>query len=726
MLGSEPPVDRVSTDMSGTGYYCPPSRGALPIVPTPENWHPHHELSRRGQGHGEPLRCSLIVHRQIGSVLLAMITPHRRVGSTDTGKSVDAVHPPQHGPLLDRFRAVLLDHADRPAVITGSEVVSYTELGRRCTDLAAALTRSGAGFGGRVGLLTGHGSGTVVAVIGAMLAGLTPVVLDTGWPAGRLTAMAGSAGIGAVVVGDAHRSLVHVADGVPIIPLAAGDPIDSAATDISAAWDVAVHHRPWPDEQPAYVNYTSGSTGTPKAVAQTQAAVLQCAENQMSTLSITATDRLTLLTSFGYDMAVVDLWSALCSGAALVPYDVAQLGLRELPGLLTTSGVTIYHSTPTVFRYLLELIPEPLSTGPRVVLLGGERSTPQDIRRGRQLLGGQVTFVNGYGSTEASFSCQHQIPPGAEPGESTIPLGRPLPGYTVRLLDEHGAEDPSDGQIEVRSRAVAPGYDGDPVATDAQFTEHSDGSRSYLTGDLGHRRTDGILEYRGRRDRQVKVRGFRVEPSEIEGHAESFAGVGRAAVIARLDARGETELVGFLQPAAGAGIDVAAVRRHLLALLPAPMVPTQLRVLSELPLTVTGKVDTPALATDDGLATDVAGPGPLQAAGSGDAPRTPTEALVHSALARALGRNRLARDRHFFELGAHSLHLAQLHADLSEQFDLTFVDLFAHSSVAELAAHLDARAGSVPPPDRTQDDRTAADRRAAIRRDRQQRRRAAQ
>jgi len=599
-------------------------------------------------------------------------------------------------------------------VISGAGTLSYAQLGERSTELATALIRSGAGFGDRVGVLTRHGSDTVIAVIAVMLAGMTPVVLDTGWPPARLSAMAKSARIGAAVVSDTHRALAHVAADVPVVPLAADGPIDSAATDLTAAKDLTVHDRPWPDEQPAYVNYTSGSTGTPKAVAQTQAAVLQCAENQISTLSITATDRLTLLTSFGYDMAVVDLWSALCAGAALVPYDVAHLGLRELPGVLTTRGVTVYHSTPTVFRYLLELIPEPMPTGPRVVLLGGERATPQDIRRGRRLLGGQITFVNGYGSTEASFSCQHQIPPGVEPSGSTIPLGRPLPGYTVTLLDELGAEDPSDGQIAVRSRAVAPGYDGDAVATDAQFTEHADGSRSYLTGDLGHRRADGILEYRGRRDRQVKVRGVRVEPSEIEGHAESFAGVGRAAVIARPDARGETELVGFLQPTAGtARIDIAAVRRHLAALLPAPMVPTQLRELDELPLTVSGKVDTLALLTELSGAEPVA---------TDDEPRTPTETLVHSALARALGRDRLARDRHFFELGAHSLHLAQLHADLSEQFDLTFVDLFAHSSVAELADLLDSRAGSVSRPDRTQDNRTAADRRATIRRERQRRR----
>jgi len=609
---------------------------------------------------------------------------------------------------------MLLVHADRPAVISGAGALSYAELGERSSDLATALTRSRPGFGGRVGLLTEHGSDTVIAVIGAMLAGMTPVVLDTGWPPARLTAMAGSARIGAVVVSAAHRSLAHVVAGAPIVSLATGGPVGAVATYLTAGRDLTVHDRRRPDEQPAYVNYTSGSTGTPKAVAQTQAAVLQCAENQISTLSITATDRLTLLTSFGYDMAVVDLWSALCAGAALVPYDVAHHGLRELPGLLTTRGVTIYHSTPTVFRYLLGLIPEPIPTGPRVVLLGGERSTPQDIRRGRQVLGEHVTFVNGYGSTEASFSCQHQIPPGVEPLGSTIPLGRPLPGYTVTLLDELGAEDPSDGQIAVRSRGGGPRGGRGPVATASQFIEHSDGSRSYLTGDLGHRRADGILEYRGRRDRQVKVRGFRVEPSEIEGHAESFDGVGRAAVIARQDARGETELVGFLQPEIGVRIDVAAVRRHLAALLPAPMVPTQLRVLAELPLTVSGKVDTRALVTGLELATT----------GSGDEPRTETETLVHSALARALGRDRLARDRHFFELGAHSLHLAQLHADLSEHFDLTFVDLFAHSSVAELADHLDTRAGPVTLPDRSQDDRTAADRRAAIRRDRQQRRRA--
>lgn len=646
-----------------------------------------------------------------------MITPHLPVGSADSGSAVEARRlPPQPGPLLGRFRAVLLDHPNRPAVISDTGALSYAELGERCTDLAAALTRSGPGFGGRVGLLTEHGSDTVTAVIAAMLAGLTPVVLDTGWPPARLTAMAKSARIGAAVVSDAHRSLAYVAASLPVVPLAAAGPIGAVATDLTAAGDLLVHDRRWPDEQPAYVNYTSGSTGTPKAVAQTQAAVLQCAENQISTLSITATDRLTLLTSFGYDMAVVDMWSALCAGAALVPYDVARFGLRELPALLTTRNVTVYHSTPTVFRYLLELIPEPLPTGPRVVLLGGERSTPQDIRRGRQLLGEQVTFVNGYGSTEASFSCQHQIPPDTEPGESTVPLGRPLPGYTVTLLDAHGVENPTDGEIAVRSRAVAPGYDGDPVATAAQFIAHADGSRSYLTGDLGHRRDDGILEYRGRRDRQVKVRGVRVEPSEIEGHAESFAGVGRAAVIARQDARGETQLVGFLQPTAGtARIDIAAVRRHLAALLPAPMVPTQLRVLDELPLTVSGKVDTLALVSQ--LAD-------ADPAGSGDGPRTPTETLVHSALARALGRGRLARDRHFFELGAHSLHLAQLHADLSAHFELSFVDLFAHSSVAELADHLDAQAGSVTLPDRTQDDRTAADRRATIRRDRQQRRRA--
>lgn len=601
----------------------------------------------------------------------------------------------EHHTLPEQFFAVAAGDPRAPAVLAPDSTTTYAELAARAAGLAAHLlgdgpapgdsAAGGLGPGGPapgdvVGVCTPHGVDTVVSILGILAAGAAYVVLDPSWPAARIAALAAEVDVRAVVVGPDGPAI-----DAPTVVLDPDRRADPADLTVRAA----------PDDL-AYLLFTSGSTGRPKAVRQTHRAVLRCVANQRHQLGLTPVDRLTLVTSFGYDMAVVDLYSALLTGAALVPVDVATVGLAGLATAMAAHRVTVYHSAPTVFGYLLDVLgpDRPAAVDDlRAVLLGGEPVTGTLLRRARAVLPPDCTFVNGYGATEASFSVQHVIPPGHPIPAGAVPIGTPLPGYAVQLLDDQGAEHPTDGQLVVCSRHVALGYHGDDALTAATFPPGPGPQRTYLTGDLAHRGPDGLLVHRGRIDRQLSVRGHRIEPAEIESHLEAAPGV-RRAVVAGVPAGDELELVGFVLPAEDHEPDLTALRAGLAERLPAYLLPTRLVLVADFPLTVSGKVDRRALV-DAAAGTPTQPPAGLPAGPVGH-----TAQAVRRALADVLGRADLDPYAGFTELGAHSLHLAVLHADLVVGWPaLRLVDLFAHPSVARLAAYLDGTGDPDPASD---------------------------
>ncbi|GAT71298.1 amino acid adenylation protein [Planomonospora sphaerica] len=593
--------------------------------------------------------------------------------------------------VTSRFLDVVSGSPGRIAVYSGDSPLTYAELSLTAGGIQRLVAASGGHAGARVGLLLGHDASTIAAIMGTLLSGCAYVPLDPSYPAPRLAYMLGDADVAVLVTTRAHETLARTllaGRHRPVVFVEDATPATPTATPVE------------PDGL-AYLRYTSGSTGTPKGVAQSHRNLMHCVGNQVESLSITSGDRLSLLASVSFDASVPDIYPALLTGATLVPIDVRALGPGELVRRLADREVTVYHSTPTLYRYVLDALgPAGRLPSVRAVLLGGERVTRSDVTAGRGRFADACLFVNGYGATEATFVTHYRTTfdspefapdaepdaapgtePGAEPASGSgspadpaagplVPIGRPLPGYETVLLNPDGDE----GEIAVRSPHLALGYWRDPERTAERFTADDDGRRIYRTGDLGRRLPDGTLVCLGRLDRQIKVRGFRVEPAEVETHLTGRPGVARAVVTLHGD-----RLVAHVQPAEGAVLDPAALRRTAAETLPDHLVPAVIVVLDTMPLTPTGKVDVRALPA----------PGTARA---GERPATPAETAVHDAWCDVLGVTRVGVTDPFFDAGGHSLLLGRLQQRLTDVLGtpVPMMALFEHTTVRAQARLLAA------------------------------------
>ena len=584
-----------------------------------------------------------------------------------------------------RFLAVAGRAPRAVAVASEAERVTYDELAARARGVAATLRRITPAERPRVGLLLDKDAAMTAGMLGALLAGLAYVPLDPGWPDARLGALAADAELGSVLVAAPHaaraasldvdaRALV---DRIP--PAADGAPLGGGA-------DVA------------YLLYTSGSTGRPKAVVQTRAGLIGHARTYAEGLRISPDDRVSLLSTYAFDAAKMDIYGALLSGATLCPIELGGDALRRALEALRARGITVYHSTPTVLRHLAAAPsprtatgvqpPAPL-TGVRVAVLGGEEALASDVRAVRQLFGPSCWLVNGLGPTESTLALQHVLRPGEEPVAGSLPIGRPVRGVRVGLHTPMGPQPApfGRGELVIEGRAVAHGYWRRPEETRGRFTSTGGGARRYRTGDLGRWLPSGRLGFVGRLDGQVKIRGHRVELGEIEAALCEQPGVARATVVAVPGASGPA-LAAWLVPTPGAAPpDTEATLAALRGRLPGWMVPTWIRVTESLPQTATGKVDRAALAQRPP-------PTPRVEAAGADA----LEAAISRVLGAVLGLADLPADGGFFEHGGHSLLAVRatdrLEQELSVPVSLSM--LFDSPSPRALAGRL--RAGRLARP----------------------------
>lgn len=573
--------------------------------------------------------------------------------------------------LAEAFRDVASRHQDRIAVHDDAGALSYRELASLAGGIARALSASSIRPGERVGLLLDHGSAMVAAALGTMAAGGCYVPLDPGYPVQRLAYMTRHAGVRVLLAGSRHSDLGRC--------LAGGQCLVHADDAGSADLEVVATDQ----HQPAYLLYTSGSTGSPKGVAQTHRNVLHGVANHIAGFGIAPGDKVSLLSSFSFDMAVTDMYAALLSGATLATVDVRRYGIGHLARALAGRGVTVYHSTPTAFEHLVATLGDSRLADVRVAVLGGEPVTRVHVLAARGHLGAGCVFVNGYGATEASFAAQYRIGPGDGIDRDVMPIGYSMPGYEILLLDRHGKQRRDSGEIAIRSRYLAPGYDRDEARTAERFSACDDGTLIYRTGDYGSLLPDGRLVCLGRSDRQVKIRGHRVELGEVEAHLAMLPGVAHAA--AATTGQRRAEIIGYVVPAAGSRPDSVSLRRALSERLPDYLMPTVIVIMNELPLTPSGKVDVAAL------------PAPERAAAGGQAPGTATERLVASAWCEVLGLPSVGADVAFFDLGGHSLTMATLQQRLESTLgrEIPLVALAEHASIRAFARYLD---GGQPDP----------------------------
>ncbi len=607
--------------------------------------------------------------------------------------------------LADRFARVAADYPDRVAVRGAGGTATYAELAAAADRVAHALL-AGGGEVGRVALLFGPGAPMAAAVLGVLAAGGTYVPLDPSYPRERLRFMLADAEVGTLLIAaDLSALAAELTDGSGLEALVAEElpaaPAGWAAPAVAA-------------DAVAYLLYTSGSSGRPKGVMQSHRNVLHHVRTYGERLRLGPADRLTMLSSYSFDAGVMDLFGALLHGAALYPWDVRGDGLAGLAGWMAAGGITVYHSTPTVFRYVVQSLKgRHVASTVRLCVLGGEEVVQRDLEIFRQAFPPGCVLVNGLGPTESTLALQRFIALGETEGEAagierrTVPVGWPVEETEVILGNSAGAQEAmwGSGEILIRSPYLALGYWRRPELTEAAFLPDPEGShlRIYRTGDLGRLLPDGAIEFVGRRDLQVKIRGVRVELGEIEAALGGHPGVRECAVVARQDRPGETRLAAYVVPLAGAGDDLslapAELRAFLARTLPDAMVPADYVVLPALPLTPTGKVDRRALPAP--------APPTLDPERAAIAPRSPVEEVLVAICAELLDLEAIGVDDNFFDLGGHSLLATQAISRIAETFgvDVPLRRLFERPTAAGLAEAVEealaagaaGRASAAPP-----------------------------
>jgi amino acid adenylation domain-containing protein len=489
-----------------------------------------------------------------------------------------------------------LEHvASRPtavAVAHGAEALTYADLHRAAEALAHRLRAAGVGAESRVGLCLDPGPDQIVALWGVLLAGGAYVPLDGGYPAARVRQILADAGVSALVTTRALASALGDAAASPGVVRLFVDEQTVAGTRESFSF-----RSPHP-QQLAYIIYTSGSTGAPKGVQVTHGTLAYSTATRTAYYDPSA-EIFLLVPALAYDSAVAVVFGTLCAGGTLVlPGRGEQRDPDRLLALIGRHRVTTWLSVPALYAAMLRRAPAGALASLRVVIVAGERCPAELAALHRAHCSARL--FNEYGPSEATvWATVHRA--GDAPAGASLPIGRAIAGARVHLLDDHLRPVASGvaGEIYVGGAGVARGY-GLAEATAARFVPDpfagESGARMYRTGDLARRLPDGALEFVGRIDRQVKVRGYRVEPAEIEDVLRRAAGVQDVAVVAVADDDAELQrLVAYVVPG-DAAPEVSELRRVCAERLPAPLIPGAFAFLGELPRTENGKVDTRYLA----------------------------------------------------------------------------------------------------------------------------------
>ena len=640
----------------------------------------------------EPATGQRLLAHFLGLLDQVLADPLRPLSSFDLGHAEDQplLERWNHTPLAVPAGAVVHDQVwqqagrtpGRVALRAGATRTDYAELRRRAMRLARALRARGVGRGCRVGLCLSRGADMVVAQLAILQSGAAYVPLDPAYPPERLASMAADAGLALLVSESAlapalawpdETSLLLDRDAGSIAAQSSSAPAPDAALDATA-------------DDPAYVIYTSGSTGRPKGVMVPHRAVVNFLAGMAHEPGLHAGDVLVAVTTLSFDIAVLELLLPLSVGAQVVLAGRDEvIDGRALRGLLESTAATVMQATPSTWRMLVDAGWQ--GADGFKALIGGEGLPPDLAQQLLARTGAAGAVWNLYGPTETTVwsSCWKVVSP-----ELGIRIGRPIANTQMHVLDGRGAPCPIGvpGEIFIGGAGVALGYLERPALTAERFvadpfSPHA-GARMYRTGDRGRWCFDGVLEHLGRLDFQVKVRGHRIEPGEIEAALAGHPQVARAVVIVREDRPGDVRLVAYV--VAGQAAPAAAeLRAHLRATLPDYMVPQHFVALPAVPLLPNGKLDRAALPLPDSAAEPRA---------AHEAPQTAAEKVLAQIWQELLGIPQVSRSDNFFDLGGHSLLAMRVVFEMQQRAAIA-LDLrrLVHESLAQIAA-----TPAAPPP----------------------------
>lgn len=608
---------------------------------------------------------------------LELLLPEERLQVLEAWNNTDRALAQWNVPEL--FEQQAASTPDAVAAVFENTALRYADLNARANRLAHLLIAHGAGPERIVALALPRSLEMVVAILAAHKAGAAYLPIDPDYPAARIAYMLEDAAPMCLLTVREVDSRLHGSGAVPRLLL------DEPATIERLARQP--EHNPGDADRicrlsplhPSYVIYTSGSTGKPKGVLLTFGGLANLLLCMRERFAPDGRDRLLSVTTISFDISVMEVLLPLTAGASI---DIAPketiLDPQALARKIKDSGATIMQATPTLWQALAAS--RPGSFGGLTVITGGE-ALPIGLKLALQDLGCQVN--NQYGPTETTIYSTAALMGPERTGKPSI--GGPIWNTKLYVLDAALQPVPPGvaGELYIAGAGLARGYLGRPDLTAERFVADPfgpPGTRMYRTGDLARWLADGSIDYLGRADHQIKLRGFRIETGEIEALLARHADVAQAAVIVREDRPGEKRLVAYVVPASPSGVDAEVLRRYAAGALPDYMVPAAIVTLDAMPLTPNKKIDRKALPVPD--------TGQLSA---GRGPRTPQEEMLCALFAEALGLPRVGIDDDFFALGGHSLLAGRVVLRIRESLgvELGIGSLFEEPTVAGLVRRLD-------------------------------------
>ncbi|WP_411859318.1 amino acid adenylation domain-containing protein [Bacillus velezensis] len=594
----------------------------------------------------------------------------RVLSSFNRTEAVEPPAPTLHG-LFTR-RAALSPH--RPALcFPGGMLTTYAELDQYTDRLAVWLRQKGVRKESMVGVLAERSPEMVVSVLAVLKAGGAYVPLDPEYPEDRLRYM----------LDDCGACLLLAQPGLSVSGFS-GETLEVSLSSLTGETETGAVSDEADADSLAYIIYTSGSTGTPKGVAVEHRQAAAFLSGMQGQFPLTEEDIIVLKSSFSFDASIWQLFWWTMSGASvyLLPAGWEKDPVRMIEAFASEKVTTAHFIPAMVNSFLDALETEPAETRTRLgrtltrVFAGGEALSPLTASRFADLLP-ETMLIHGYGPTEATvdaafYVCDRK----RDSGRTRLPIGKPVPGARLYVLDSGGTIQPAGvaGELYIAGTGVARGYLNRPELTEERFLDDPfyPGERMYQTGDIARWTEDGLVEWLGRSDGQVKVRGYRIEPGEIEAAIRRIDGIREAAVTARTE-HGETALYAYIE-----GRKSDDVRAELAARLPAYMMPAQFIEMSEWPVTPSGKLDRRALPA----------PGRSADRRAYTAPRNVTEMKLCALWEEVLKNGPVGIRDHFFERGGHSLKATALVSRIAKEFgvQVPLQDIFARPTVEELAS----------------------------------------
>ena len=642
-------------------------------------------------GHIETLLTDMAAHPDRALSAVSLLTPAERQQLSLEWNDTE-VDPVAETCLHRWVEAQVRRTPDAVAVSCGMGELTYAGLNARANRLARSLRQLGMGPGVPVGICLERSLELVVGLLGILKAGGAFLPLDPSYPGERLATMltdvtqAQGAVAPVILTASGLQRLFQGLESAGSMDAARLVFLDTAeATAGSSTEDLPEGPL---SEDLAYVIFTSGSTGRPKGAMNSHRAIVNRLLWGQRTFGLTGRDRVLQKTPISFDVSVWEFFWPLIAGARLVlaqPEGHKDSGY--LAALVESREITVAHFVPSMLHVFLEE-PDLTRCRPlrRVIASGEALSSELRQRFFERLPWAELDDL--YGPTEAAVEVtRHSCRPQAG---RIAPIGRPIANLTIHVLDSDLQPAPigAPGELNIGGVGLARGYIARPELTAERFVPHPasarPGARLYRTGDLARHLPAGEIEYLGRLDFQVKIRGVRVEPQEVEAALRRHPAVREAVVLARRDQPGEIRLVAYVVPR-GRGVEAEQLRPFLESRLPKPMVPTAFVPLDELPSLPNGKLDRKALPAPERLAQ-----APVEA------PTTKTEKLLAAVWAGTLGLDKVGIDDNFFDLGGHSLLLVTVRQRLRQAagFEVSLVELFQYPTVRALAEHL-ARSGKV-------------------------------